>query len=145
MEPRFVGQMLAVCLSSVLAFSPAAQVTSARVRPPPRQSDSIHVWHLEASQYRMAAELPIVARVRDLLDGALQIRSPSMPNAKTVRRALSERLGTRVTEIASPPHYVWMLIDGEWVLVCLTVTEFRIDFGRWGHVVVETKDEMAVQ
>lgn len=144
-SPRFVGQALAVCLSAALAFSPAAQVQSpSGIRSDSLPADSVVVWHREASQYRLAADLPVVTRVRNLVESAIEIRSPDLPRAKTARETLSEQFGTLMTEIASPPQYVWRLINGEWMLVCLTVTEFQIDFGRWGHVVVQTQDQMPV-
>lgn len=143
--PRFVGQTLAVCLSAALAFSPTAQVQSpSRIRSNSPAANSVVVWHHEASQHRIAAELPLVARVRAFIEQAIEIQSPELSQATTVREALSEHFGTRMTETASPPHYVWVRIDGQWVLVCLTVTEFQIDFARWGHVVVQTQDEMPV-
>ncbi len=144
-SPRFVGQALAVCLSAAIAFSAAAQVQSpSRIRSDSPPADSLVVWHREASQYRVAADLPVVARVRDLVENGIELRSPDLSRAKTTRRVLSEHFGTLMTEVASPPRYVWVLIDGQWHLVCLSITEFQIDFGRWGHVVVQTTDEMPV-
>lgn len=142
---RFVGQAIAVCLYSVLAISPTAQVGSpSRIRSNPPLADSVVVWHQEAGQHRLAAELPIVLQVRTLIAGAVEVQSPDGTMAKTVRRTLTERFGTLMTESASPPRYVWVLIEGQWVLVCLTATEFQVDFGRWGHVVVQATDEMPV-
>jgi len=140
---RLLGQALAVCLSATLAFSPTAQVQSPS-RSRPDTPAPVRVWHQEAGQYRLAAELPVVAQVRAIVDRAIRIGSPNLPSSRTAQRALSETFGTRMTETAAPAQYVWMRIEGVWVLVCLTVAEFQIDFGRWGHVVVQTMDEMPV-
>ena len=84
---------------------------------------------------------PEMTEVRELLSPRLE--SPRTDEALTasVRKELLERYGSRVTERAAPPHYMWVLIDGEWVLVCTTsASEFEVDFGECGSVVVAASD-----
>lgn len=142
---RSRGQILAVCLSGMIAFAPSAQLQSRAVLTAPSAfADSIAVRHLEAGHHRIAADLPAVLEVRTLLAHADALTDPPLERAQLARLTLSERYGARMTEGESEAAYVWMLIEGHWVLVCLTIVEFQIDFGAWGHVLVETQDRMRV-
>lgn len=140
--PRMSGQGVVLCLSAVLALAPAQVQSPQRARPSPPPNETMVVWHREGVRYRIAAELPVVARVRTLLEPAVRRAVPGLTNAEFARRTLAEHFGTRMTESAALPHYMWVLIDGQWVIVCLSVAEFEIDFGRWGHVVVQTEHQM---
>ena len=140
-----LGQGLALCLSAVLTLSPTSQVQSPRpLHQRSTPNESILVWHREASSYRVVGELPFVSRVRALLTSTLRNPALDLTNAEFVRRTLADQFGARMTETVAPARYVWVLIEGRWVYWCFVDTEFELDFGRWGHVVVETQDEMPV-
>jgi hypothetical protein len=144
-SPRFGGQILGVCLSGMIAFVPSAQIQSrAALTEPAAFVDFIAVGHLEAGHYRVAADLPAVLEVRMLIEQADANTDPPLERAELARLTLSESYGARLTEGPTQAHYMWVLINGEWVLVCTTVVEFQVDFGAWGHVFVETQDRMRV-
>lgn len=139
-SPRFGGQMLALCLSGMIAFAPSAQVQSdAPGSDLAAFADSIAVRHLEAGRYAAAGSLPIVSEVRAVIE--LQDDTASRSNRiALVRRALTERYGARASETDSEAAYVWAYIDGEWRWICLNIVEFQVDFGAWGHVLVRAED-----
>jgi len=60
-------------------------------------------------------------------------------STSTVRDALLGRYGARVSEAAVAMHYLWVLIEGRWVLVCTSSSAFTVDFGDRGSVVVESR------
>lgn len=137
--------MLAVCLSGMIAFAPSPQVSTGGIVPAASvATDSITIRHLEAGHYLLASDLPVVLEVRDLLVQADAITSPTIERAQLARQTLSGFYGARMAETGIHTYYAWVLIDGEIVRVCFTEVQFQVDFGAWGHVVVETEDSMRV-
>jgi hypothetical protein len=145
MKAPMLGHALALCLSGILAIVPSTSAPGAQSRPPRALPiGSVQVGHLEAGRFRLAADTPMVSEVRRFLERALQISGPRVDLHRLARTALSERYGSRLSEAAAPPHYVWMWVVDHWELVCLGVYTLEIDFGRRGSVAVEITEEMPV-
>src|SRR5262245_30408014 len=106
-----LGQGLAFCLSALLALASIGQdQTKQPTRLGSTPSESIRVWHREGCTYRVVGELPIVSRIRALLESSL--RNEALTNAEFVRQTLSDPFGARMTESTAPAQYVWVLIEG---------------------------------
>ena len=146
--PRFVGQMLALCIPGLIAFVPYVQARaprSERTRPVP--TGSVSVWHREVGQYRQSADTLMVLQVRALVERALSLSGPGLDTHRRAQVALSARYGERMlVSSAAVAKYVWVWdpVLERWVIVCLSASTLEIDFGRRGTVLVETREEMPV-
>jgi len=146
MKAPMIGHALAFCLSGILAIVPLTSVPGSQSRPPRTlPTGSVQVGHMEGGQFRQSADTPMVSEVRRIIERALQLTGPRLDLHRLARAALSERYGSRLTEAAAPPHYVWMWVVDHWELVCLGVYTLEIDFGRRGSVAVEITEEMPVR
>ena len=82
---------------------------------------------------------PLLTEVRHVLRPALtaQGNASLLPR---VRQTLGERYGSQLSESTSAVTYVWVWNGDHWVLVCLGVSTFEIDFGVRGVVQVDVED-----
>lgn len=146
-SPRFVGQMLALCLPGLIALAPVVQSRTPQSGPRLVPTGSVSIWHREAGQYRQSLETPMVQQVQYLLDRVRTLEGPGLDTHQRARAVLSEHYGDRMAVTSAPmTHYVrvWDPQLG-WVIVCISISTLEIDFGRRGTVVVETTDEMPVE
>ena len=64
-----------------------------------------------------------------------------------VREVLVEAYGSRVDEMVTAMHYirVWDPELQEWVVVCYSASQFEVDFGDGGTIVVDSRDTRLVE
>lgn len=71
---------------------------------------------------------------------ALELASLGRPLTADQLRITVHACYARVYESAMPPQYLWVLIDGEWVLWCFGTTTFLVDQGRDGDVLITLQE-----
>ena len=114
--------------------------------PVPTTTNEVVIRPGENGCIVQSVEGPEITEVRQVVLPQLGLDETSATTTANVRMALLERYGSRVTESAIPMHYVWMWDPRlhRWIIVCLSSSEFTIDFGAHGSVVVESQDQTLV-
>jgi hypothetical protein len=89
-----------------------------------------------------SVEGPEFTEVRQVVLPQLELDETNATTTANVRRALLERYGSRVTESAVPMHYTWWWNPAthRWEIICVGASQFTIDFGSKGSVVVDSQD-----
>jgi hypothetical protein len=99
----------------------------------------IKVWG-EYEEDFQEANLVCIEHVREQLDPLLHQRAQRTTPIADVRRVLQACYGVGVVETLTAPGYVWFWTGERWVMFCLAVSSFEIDFGARGEVYVEVEE-----
>lgn len=131
-------KLLSIVLPSLLVLVPV--IALGRVGPKEIEEPSgvsIEVRMREAGCSTAVYLSPVLAEVRGFLDES----TSSMDSA---RDALELAYGDAVIQTAAPVEYIWVKINGVWILQCTEGATFEIDRGAKGTVVVFVRDTMPV-
>ena len=135
---RFDGFRGILCLTGLLLVSMLP--LQAKAGEPERASaGSIEVRMREAGCSTEAYLSDVVTEVCSVL-----VAIEPEGSGESARLALEAAYGDAVTPVAAPYEYVWIKVDGVWMLHCFMGAAFEIDFGAHGTVVVKVRAMMPV-
>jgi hypothetical protein len=132
-----LGSMLALA-----GFTAAWDGSSAQGGDPYGHTEPTHrikVWGEYEDDFQ-EANFGCIQHVREQLDPVLRQRSNRAALIANVRQALWACFGNGVVETQTLLGYVWFWNGERWLMLCLSVSSFEIDFGIRGGVYVEVEE-----
>jgi hypothetical protein len=113
----------------------------------PLARNELYVFPRQGGCGVAALNSPQLAQVRLALASQLVLPSGGSATTDMVRAVLLAEYGSRVTESVTPMGYVkvWNPVLETWEWVCLSASQFEIDFGSEGAIVVDSRDTRAVE
>lgn len=113
----------------------------------PESMNELRAHPLHGGCGAASANAPTLEGVRLSLMSELGADQDRAASTDEVRETLRRTYGSRVSENVTPMAYSyrWDPVYQKWVLVCSSASEFQIDFGSEGSIVVESRDTRLVR
>jgi hypothetical protein len=121
-----------------LSLHPAATVVS------PRTTGSIDVRSADEPGSADASQSAVIEEVRDALETVALDRSGN-PTVSAVRERLQQLYRGFVTESSVPLAYAWIWDGREWVFICSGGSDFELDLGSDGDVLIVVRESMLLR
>jgi len=143
-SPRFSGLLPEICLSLLLVTVLIASSAALPLSPP--METTVAIRTLEGAESSSSLDSPELQEVSLVVGRALSIQNKRDPVEVVLRNALTDEFGTSLS-VAAPEvtyHVEWDPELKIFIWVCVNTTNFSVDFGPEGTVLVILSQRMNI-